>query len=252
MNNTKKIFTERFAPRFVIRTKCILKLLSSSPKYFLEIGCGIGDFLRVLENLGWSGIGIDISPRATKIAKNKITSNNICVYHATKVRSYKKIDCLFALEVLEHIENDKEMILEWENYLSEDSKIIISVPAHKRKWTKHDNLAGHFRRYEKNELIELMDSVDLKVEKIINYGFPILNITNYIRGMIATKDSRWGLPKMERIKSSGLNKWEEIGYFRKIILNVIVTLFYPIQKIFWNYDLSDGYIVVASPKGKHR
>ena len=252
MNNAKRIFTERFAPRFVIRTRCILELLSTAPRYFLEIGCGIGDFLRVLENLGWSGIGIDISPRAIEIAKKKITSNNIHIYHAAEVKSDKRFDYIFALEVLEHIENDKKIILRWREYLSEDSKIIISVPAHKRKWTKHDNLAGHFKRYEKHELMELMDFADLKVERIINYGFPILNITNYIRGMIATKDSRWCLPKMERIKSSGLNKWQAIGYFGKIILTIITTLFYPIQKVFWGYDISDGYIVVASPKGKHR
>ncbi len=240
------IASERFAPRFVIRVKCILELLGRNPRHFLEIGCGMGDFLVTLQNLGWEGMGIDISKEAIDIARKKVFSEKIALQQTALPEDHCCFNCIFVLEVLDHIKEDKEAILSWKKYMSDDSGLIVSVSARSKAWTKHDELAGHFRRYDKHELVHLFESSGLRVIKIINYGFPILNILNQVRGIIARRDARWKLPQNERNLKSGLNKGEKIGKIKSFLLRIIVAQFYPLQKLFWDYDLSDGYIIIAS------
>ena len=224
-------------------------MINVYPKSFLEIGCGGGDFLKILENLGWRGCGIDISSKIIEVAKKKVNPDNISIFLSKNIKEKKlRQDLVFALEVLEHIENDKETLIGWREYLNGKSKLVISVPSHERKWTRHDLLAGHVRRYERDNLIELFKSAGFIIEKIICYGFPILNIMNVIRGVIARKDPRWHLSRQKRVELSGINRWKEIGFVRERLLKLIVVLFYPVQKLLWRFDIGDGYIILASLK----
>ena len=59
----------------------------------------------------------------------------------------KKYDLIVMLDVLEHIENSKEFMLNLKEILHADSKIIIGVPAYDSLWSVHDEELLHFRRY---------------------------------------------------------------------------------------------------------
>ena len=51
------------------------------------------------------------------------------------------------LDVLEHIENSKEFMLNLKKILHIDSLVIIGVPAYDSLWSVHDEELLHFRRY---------------------------------------------------------------------------------------------------------
>jgi hypothetical protein len=59
-------------------------------------------------------------------------------------------------------------------------KALLSVPAHMSKFGIKDEMIGHYRRYERNELYDLMKNHGFKNINILCYGFPLLNITGKV------------------------------------------------------------------------
>ena len=51
------------------------------------------------------------------------------------------------LDVLEHIENDKEFLILIKKKLKINGRLLITVPAFEKLWSSEDDAAGHFRRY---------------------------------------------------------------------------------------------------------
>ena len=52
------------------------------------------------------------------------------------------------MNVLEHIEKDKEEINNSLKILNKNGMLIILVPAHQKLFSKFDKEIGHFRRYD--------------------------------------------------------------------------------------------------------
>ena len=80
-----------------------------------------------------------------------------------------KVDIIFSSNVLEHIENDVEILIEMMKHLSPSGKIILYLPAHMFLWTKMDTKVGHYRRYSIAELKSKCSLVGLNIEAI-NYS----------------------------------------------------------------------------------
>ena len=75
----------------------------------------------------------------------------------------QKFDLIVLLDVLEHIEDDKQSLIELSKLLNPNGKILITVPAMQWLWSKHDVNHHHYRRYTKSSLQEVAKSADLLV-----------------------------------------------------------------------------------------
>jgi SAM-dependent methyltransferase len=82
----------------------------------------------------------------------------------------KTFDIITCLDLLEHVPNAHEVILEMRRLLKDNGKIIIMVPALRMLWSQHDEALSHYRRYEKGSLLHEVSEAHLKVEKI-NFFF---------------------------------------------------------------------------------
>ncbi len=127
----------------------------------LDIGCGTGANMRVLQNLCNQVSGIDYSNDAIRYCKkNKLF--NVKKGSITKI-PYKSesFDLILCSDVLEHV-NDKQAIKEMYRVLKKEGHLILMVPAFNSLWNDNDDLSEHLRRYRAPELQKLLRSFHLK------------------------------------------------------------------------------------------
>lgn len=129
----------------------------------LEVGAGIGGTTLILCNgnqNSWTCLEPDDSLAIeieTLIRKNKLP--NYCkVIKGTlsTVSSDNKYDTIIYIDVIEHIEDDKSEVKLASQYLKEAGTLIVLVPAHQYLFNEFDTALGHFRRYNKKMLKEVV------------------------------------------------------------------------------------------------
>lgn len=215
----------------------------------LEVGYGAGEIFDLYKKLGFQIEGYDFSEIAYRYAAQHYAGRDI-VLHKTKPKALKQFDYVVACEVLEHIQNDVETLKEWKKYLRDTGKMIISVPAHKKRWGECDAYAGHIRRYERRELQKKFHMAGMKVEQIYSYDFPMGLVLEKIRN----RDFKKKLSKeSDTVTQEMLTKKSGVERdFHPIILLLShpALWFFVIkfQEIFYRTDLGSGYILMASPK----
>jgi 2-polyprenyl-3-methyl-5-hydroxy-6-metoxy-1,4-benzoquinol methylase len=79
-------------------------------------------------------------------------------------------DLVVASDVIEHIENDDEIIKFFSKVLKNDGNILITVPAYNFLYTERDKVLGHFRRYNSKTLKKKTDKY-FKIIKLSYYNF---------------------------------------------------------------------------------
>jgi SAM-dependent methyltransferase len=141
---------------FLARNKLIQKIIqkylsNNSHKSFFEIGFGTGTVLETIEKNGYKVSGIDINREALHCAesriKGKLSAETIFDY-----KTQKKFDGVGAFDVLEHVENDVELLHRAFNLLDDGGYLFLTVPAKENLWSKIDVLSGHVRRYEIDDI----------------------------------------------------------------------------------------------------
>ena len=101
----------------------------------LDLGCGMGEFLRALRALGYTEIkGIDLSQECVahchSIGFTKVKQSNILDYLKEKVKKGEMYDSMSLIDVLEHIPK-KELLLTVKaihGSLKEKGRVIFRVP----------------------------------------------------------------------------------------------------------------------------
>lgn len=238
------------APRYVLRKHNILELLRQNPdvKTFLDVGCGAGELACSLAELGLKGVALDFSTAAIQQAKTirderSLTEKDIrfCVGGLENVKN-QQFDLIICSEVLEHIEDDVEML---RNLLRHSKKLLISVPAKQRLFDSSDKAVGHFRRYEKDQLQSMLERENLKIEHFVNYGYPFTNVVRLARkALFARKLRANAKASMEdKSKESGINPIKLPVPAHKIDTERLFYPMYKFSKVFNNHDLGEGYLV---------
>lgn len=102
---------------------------------------------------------IEIDPELIRLLKNK----NFNV--ATKISKKNIADVVYSSNVLEHIEDDFHALKEINSLLKRNGKLILLLPAFNFLFSQHDINVGHYRRYNKKTIINLLNTSGFLVEK---------------------------------------------------------------------------------------
>lgn len=139
----------------------------------LDYGCGTGGFLHQMkERLGFIRFfGVDTSELAIHEALkhgpyfNKIKPGDLSMLFDR--------DLIFLMDILEHIESDRDFFKSFLNQMKKGAWLIFSVPAHPLFYSSWDEALGHFRRYTKKDIYFIISGTCGTI-RFIKYGFSYL------------------------------------------------------------------------------
>jgi len=142
----------------------------------LEVGCGTGHNLSMLGRFGKvDAIEVDAEARAfaEKRTGRPVSSAPLPALPGIERGHY---DLVAALDVVEHIDDDRAAIVALASCLKPGGKLLVTVPAHQWMWSAHDELNHHKRRYSKRGLARLIETSPLKLQAIGHFNsllFPL-------------------------------------------------------------------------------
>lgn len=139
---------------------------------FMEIGCGTGFVLsgirQAFPDLDLSGS--EIFSAGLSFAAQRLQGVELCQMDARRIPFREEFDVIGAFDVLEHIEEDEEVLSQIHQATRAGGGIMVTVPHHPFLWSALDEQARHVRRYQTRELRK-------KVERA---GFRVLRITSFV------------------------------------------------------------------------
>ena len=137
-------------------------------KDVVEVGAGLGantPYLRRGALQRW--VCLEPDPHlAEQLAANVGDAGNCEVVCGTvQAVEGRQFDTVVYIDVLEHIENDRQELEAAARLLRPGGRIIVLAPAHQRLFTPFDAAIGHFRRYDR-EMLRRISPPGLRLEKL--------------------------------------------------------------------------------------
>jgi 2-polyprenyl-3-methyl-5-hydroxy-6-metoxy-1,4-benzoquinol methylase len=111
-----------------------------------------------------------------------------------------KVTHVLLLDVIEHIEDDLGFLKDIKSVIPKNTEFLITVPAFQSLYTSHDTFLGHYRRYNRKQLISVLTESGYKVTAC-NYFFFTILFARLIRKLTERK-------KSEKIDVDGISNWD--------------------------------------------
>jgi 2-polyprenyl-3-methyl-5-hydroxy-6-metoxy-1,4-benzoquinol methylase len=155
----------------------------------LEMGCGSGNVLRVLQRLA-DGRGqvqaLELSPEAAKVARAR-TGLEVASGYLADLSASKRYDLIAAFDVLEHIGDEAGVLRQIDARLKASGRLVLTVPAHSSLWSTFDVASGHVRRYTPASLTRALNAAGFHVE-YLSYFMSILFPPMWLRRRLIRSD----------------------------------------------------------------
>ena len=178
--------TIRRHPWWRARTRLTLDLLKrqgiAPPARVLDAGCGWGTTLEKLELEGYRAVGADISRRALQGLDGP--GRELIELDLTQPLpgGLEPFDTVLALDVIEHIDDDRAAVARLGELTRPGGLVVISVPALPDLFTEFDAIQGHRRRYLPDRLREAFEDTGLVLDQIFWWGSWMVPLLRRSRG----------------------------------------------------------------------
>ena len=162
----------------------------------LDVGCGTGAILKMLSQR-YNAFGTDTSGLAIEFCRKRGLSNAFRCTLETFPHSELRFDLVTALDVIEHIDDDRGVVRSAAKYLKPGGALLVTVPAYKFLWSAHDELNHHKRRYVKSSLRRVLEEGGLTVEMISYFNsilFPIALVKRMTENLLKMQSDELALP----------------------------------------------------------
>lgn len=178
------------------------------PLKILDAGCGTGGMLDLYRQ--WpdaEATGIDLSPEALRFSRERGHQRLVGADLTRLPFRSNSFDVVSALDVIEHVPDDKRAVDEIDRVLSPGGILVASVPAYQFLWGPHDEALHHQRRYHGRQFQELLNSAGLHVEKqthLLSALFPVAAAARIATRHRKYNSSEAGLPKVPSLINNAL------------------------------------------------
>ena len=143
----------------------------------LEVGCGIGTYTaelavgsRKITAVDMERAFIDEAVRRLGRHPNvELICGDATQANLPKVND-KAFDTVILLDVLEHIEHDVALLAGLRSRLELGGQLILKVPAMPSLYSPMDEAIGHWRRYDKRSLTEVISQAGLEMVRIWSFN----------------------------------------------------------------------------------
>lgn len=153
---------------FASRTRALLGLLdkqvADSGLRVLDVGCGAGNMMHHLSRYG-SVVGIDNNPLPLTIAHQRGYDARLCDARQLPFED-EEFDLVTALDVIEHCEDDFQILRECYRVTRGRGMLVVTAPAFQWLWSNNDVVNGHKRRYSRSELRDKVADAGFRAERL--------------------------------------------------------------------------------------
>jgi SAM-dependent methyltransferase len=140
----------------------------------LEVGCGSGNVLEVLEAVCRRGrlTGCELFEEGLAFAATRVQCPLVRadVYDMPFGAEH---DLVGLFDVLEHLPDDRRAVACLRRTLRPGGRLVLTVPAHRSLWNYADVASGHYRRYSPRALRAVLEQGGFVVEYLTQFMAPL-------------------------------------------------------------------------------
>jgi SAM-dependent methyltransferase len=144
----------------------------------LDVGCGSANITQMYHDRELI-VGLDVEEEHLAICRKKLEGKNQFQFlrldvgkeDVSPLKQYR-FDTITCLNVLEHIENDVEVLQKFNWLLEPGGHLVLLVPAMRFLFGSMDATDGHFRRYQKPDLRPKIETAGFEVKRLFYMNFP--------------------------------------------------------------------------------
>ncbi len=178
--------------------KSAIKPVMEKEKNWLDIGAGYGSMLEVIKEFAFNIELLEPYDDAYEYIKGKADRVYKMDFPSGLPENIYDVVSLF--DVLEHMEDDYSALkVIYDNLLKDGGILIITVPAYMWMWSSFDERSGHYRRYNRDSLTQVLEKSGFKVKRLtmfISLLFPLAVFVRFLNKARAVKsESELKIPK---------------------------------------------------------
>jgi 2-polyprenyl-3-methyl-5-hydroxy-6-metoxy-1,4-benzoquinol methylase len=196
-------------------------------KTTLDVGAYNGFFVKFLLECNINTYGFDFNSKAVKIGIQNYDLEKRLVDNIDSLK-IKKFDCITAFEIIEHLDEPTNFILDMKELLHDDGYLIISSPNNKMMWRPPlDNPPHHLLRINSHTLSNFLKLNGFKTV-VIYEQMSLFDLTRNYFGLFFRDNTKNSLKGGE---FKDINKVNRIKKILNKIRPIITTIFIPFDKI---------------------
>jgi len=162
----------------------------------LEVGAGVGATTAALMKAGDRWLCLEPDPTLASVALERLPEScEVRVGTTADLDPVPQFDTILYIDVLEHIEDDRDELARAASLLREGGNLVVLVPAHQWLFTKFDAAIGHRRRYDRVMLAAAMPPSLVRVASryLDSVGVFLLLANRFVLRSAAPKPSQIAL-----------------------------------------------------------
>ena len=141
----------------------------------LDAGCGGGAVMAAL-----AGVGPITAVEPSPLSRERALGRGVGDVVDATLEELPFADGRYALatclDVLEHTDDDRVCLAELRRVVRPGGAAIVTVPAHPRLWSRHDDLNHHRRRYTRRSLRTAAEGAGWRVARLTHFNSILLPV----------------------------------------------------------------------------